>query len=184
MIGAYDLLDVAAELAEGRTPAHWGRAASTAYYAAFHCLVCTSMELCFGHPNDRLRAKAWMGHAPMSSVALAFAESPDLDTAEIGYTTEDWRRKVRQYRLETPPSEDVRFIARIFLGLQRRRLQADYFPDRDSPNLNQTEARRTVIDAGRLIQTVDRCAARPPNDDLVTMLSEMMRASLTTATRR
>ena len=153
MIGAYDLLDVAAELAEGRTSAHWGRAASTAYYAAFHCLVCTSMELCFGHPNDRLRAKAWMGHAPMSSVALAFAESPDLDTAEIGYTTEDWRRKVRQYRLE-------------------------------SPNLNQTEARRTVIDAGRLIQTVDRCAARPPNEDLVTMLSEMMRASLTTATRR
>jgi hypothetical protein len=78
MATADEFLDAAAALVDHPSPGrgHWRRSISTAYYAAFHCVVeaaCTSL---FASEPASNAAKQWFEHASVAEVAAALASIP------------------------------------------------------------------------------------------------------------
>ena len=73
---AADLVKAAETLAHGDTEGHWRRSLSTAYYAAFHCLIEYAVPLVFANEEAQRRARTWFEHSDMSTVAAAFSTAP------------------------------------------------------------------------------------------------------------
>lgn len=186
MSTADDFLKAADTLAHGDTEGHWRRAESTAYYAAFHCVIEAAVPLIFNDREAQGRARGWFEHSPMSTVAAAFSNAPsrpvdnsdDELLAAYFEKLKRWREQVRKYDLSEPPSIEVQKLAGIFVALQRRRHAADYFaPEGEPQRVLRTGALQKVKDARRFCALVESCV-EASDRDFVRLASEMMRASI------
>ncbi len=116
-----ELLGLARSLAEQATDspaqAAMRRAVSTAYYAAFHWLVCEATERMFGAGDDRAALRACLArgfaHRTMRNVAAAFAE---------GHAP----AKLAPALAGRKPQPELARVARALYVLQQARETADY----------------------------------------------------------
>lgn len=186
MTTASEFLKAAQTLAHGDTEGHWRRAESTAYYAAFHCVIEAGVRLIFNEAEAQRRARTWFEHSAMSTVAAAFSNAPqrlspgadDEAMARFYERLAAWRQQVKKYDLQKPPSVDVQRLAGIFVALQRRRHAADYFAPAGEPqSVQRTTALQKVKDARRFCDLVIACESQS-DEDFVRLVSEMMRASV------
>ncbi len=111
-----ELLDVAGELARGKTEAHWRRAISTAYYAVFHLLIRDAAAVIGGvDPATRAFVSRAFAHTAMKGVCAAFESKklPELTTAHFP-------------ALKQAIPETLVDVAGAFVRLQAARHDADY----------------------------------------------------------
>jgi len=186
MTTADEFLKAAETLAHGDTEGHRRRAESTAYYAAFHCVIEAGVLLIFNEPEAQRRARTWFEHSAMKTVAAAFSNAPQRPSdgsnddvmARFYERLTAWRQQVKKYDLQNPPSADVQKLAGIFVALQRRRHAADYFaPVGEPQSVPRTTALQKVKDARRFCKLVSECESQS-DGDFVQLVSEMMRASV------
>jgi hypothetical protein len=180
MATADDLLDAAQTLLDnGRHAGHWGRAISTAYYAAFHCIVDAAVPLIFAQPQARDGGRDWFEHRAMRQVASCVASAPARHEAEH---VNAWLRDALKYRMTAPPPEHIRTLCRHFVELQGRRHEADYFAGGGAST--RIEATDSLRKARTVCTTVRRCIAeRQVDQDFVHLAMEMLRASVKTPRR-
>jgi hypothetical protein len=91
------------------------RAISTAYYALFHFLVDSSVGRLAEHEKLRDRLKRCFDHADMKLASEAFSQSTDRAKGLVA----------------GPIPDEVQFVAKAFVELQKERHLADYSPTWD-----------------------------------------------------
>lgn len=180
MATAEEFLAAADTLIEhGTNTGHWRRAVSTAYYAAFHCVVDAFAPIVFADKVTQDECRAWFSHAEMKAVATTIASVPPaigIPPAEKELRAmADWLKNVSPYGFTDRPSNSVVEICRLFKGLQERRHQADYFASGGASQ--STEANKAVTDARRICELVSRCLNQG-DPDFRRLGGQMLRASL------
>ena len=153
MPAADEFLEAAETLANAQQLGHFRRAISTAYYAAFHCVVEASVDVLFASQIARDESRRWFEHGAMADVAQAVRDSPThpgkLDAwiatgaAGLGLTSE--------------PSPEFRKFGEDMRGLYDQRQLADYF-SAPALTLGKGDALRSVANARRVCSQVGQWA--------------------------
>jgi uncharacterized protein (UPF0332 family) len=181
MSTADEFLEAAQTLLDhGAHSGHWRRTVSTAYYAAFHCLIDAFAPIVFQDPVTQDECREWFNHGDMKAVATTIASAPP--SVRLPAVTEsdhraaaEWLKNASGYGFTAAPSSEVIEICRLFKGLQERRHQADYFAG--GGESKKREADKAVTDAKRICSLVEKCIT--DNDpDFRRLGAQMLRSSL------
>ena len=151
MPAAEDFLTAAETLAGSSQPGlgHFRRAISTAYYAAFHCVVEASVEVLFASQVARDESRKWFEHGRMADVAQAVRDAP-TDPKKV----QEWiTNGAAGIGLTSEPSKELRTFGQQMRGLYDQRQLADYFST-PALALGKGDALRSIANARSVCQQV------------------------------
>lgn len=157
-----ELIDTAQLLVdEGSTEGDYRRAISTAYYAAFHCLVDAVSEMLIRHEASKARVRRLMQHTELARVARAYATAPENQADQQKYLD-----GLKRYGQVSMPNEMLVKLASGFVQLHQSREAADYNLE---TKVGATQAKESVTEARRVVARV-RQLRQDQDDGLACLL--------------
>jgi hypothetical protein len=137
------------------------RAVSTAYYAAFHCLIESAVVIIFNDASCQKEARSWFEHKALASVASSLSRAPTGGEPELAKRP-DYYNRLRVWLDESgtklgfvsAPSDEEIEIGRGLFQLYEKRQKADYFVAWD---LKLTDARTLVNKAADVCKKIEFC---------------------------
>ncbi len=175
MSAADDFLDTAKTLHRvGSHEGDWRRVISTAYYAAFHCIIENGSPLIFANQSAVEEGRRWFSHNGMYSVATTIGSKPNEQRGDAWLK---WKKQCGAIGITELPGATVFSICRNFAHLKRSREKADYFPPVAESKFARSEAGRAVDLAQSICDDLPQLARGNPSPDLVAMVMAMLKKS-------